>query len=124
MAELRPKTTQQMRKVASGAVATTTALYMLIAIGSYLVFGEAIQSDVLHNFTPQSLVAVVPVWLAELLCVTVRLSFLLGIVTLFPLMVRPWIALGVTILQFLHLSQATKACLMPFWRPRIYRTKL
>ena len=68
-------------------MAISTGLYALIALGSYLVFGREVQSDVLHNFTPSRLEVVVPSWLAQVLFVVVRLSFLLGVMTLFPLMV-------------------------------------
>lgn len=79
-----------MRQTSAAAVAMTTVLYALISIGSYLVFGRGTQSDVLHNYTPSLLEEIVPRWLAQLLYIVVRLSFLLGVLTLFPLMVRPY----------------------------------
>lgn len=90
LAELRPKTPKTMRQTSAAAVAMTTVLYALISIGSYLVFGRGTQSDVLHNYTPSLLEEIVPRWLAQLLYIVVRLSFLLGVLTLFPLMVRPY----------------------------------
>ena len=88
LAELRPKTGKTMRQTSLAAVAITTTIYALISIGSYLVFGRGTQSDVLHNFTPSLLHHIVPEWLAQTLYVVVRLSFLLGVLTLFPLMVH------------------------------------
>ena len=76
-----------MMAVSVAAVAITTSLYVLISLGSYLVFGREVQSDVLHNYTPARLEALVAPWLAQALYVVVRLSFLLGVLTLFPLMV-------------------------------------
>lgn len=73
--------------VSIAAVAITTFIYALISLGSYLVFGRAVQSDVLHNYTPARLEDLVAPWLAHALYVVVRLSFLLGVLTLFPLMV-------------------------------------
>ena len=89
MAELRPKTEKKMRTTSLAAVGITTLIYALIALGSYLVFGRGTQSDVLHNYTPDALSTLVPCWLANTLYVVVRLSFLLGVLTLFPLMVTP-----------------------------------
>ena len=88
LAELRPKTEKTMRQTSVAAVAMTTLIYALISLGSYLVFGRGTQSDVLHNYTPTLLQHIAPHWLAETLYIVVRLSFLLGVLTLFPLMVR------------------------------------
>lgn len=77
-----------MRQTSVAAVAITTLIYALISLGSYLVFGRGTQSDVLHNYTPTLLQHIAPHWLAETLYIVVRLSFLLGVLTLFPLMVR------------------------------------
>ena len=91
LAELRPKTPKTMRSTSLGAITITTAIYALISIGSYLVFGRGTQSDVLHNYTPAVLGDIVPHWLAQALYIIVRLSFLLGVLTLFPLMVSAFL---------------------------------
>jgi len=87
MAELKPRNEKTMRGTSLAAVSFTTLIYALISFGSYLVFGRGVQSDVLHNYTPELLAQIVPRWLADVLYVVIRLSFLLGVLTLFPLMV-------------------------------------
>ena len=69
-------------------IGVTTAIYLLISIGSCLLFGEEINADVLQNFTVQGLTRLLPSWLCWAAYLVVRLSFLISVVTLYPLMVH------------------------------------
>lgn len=89
LAELRPST--QKAKVSAGlySLVVTSVVFLLIALGSYAVFGEGVQSDVLHNFTPENLEPFLGSDIGTVLFIMVRLSFLVSVLSLFPLMVSP-----------------------------------
>lgn len=89
LAELRPST--QKAKVSAGlySLVVTSVVFLLIALGSYAVFGEGVQSDVLHNFTPENLEPFLGSDIGTVLFIMVRLSFLVSVLSLFPLMMFP-----------------------------------
>ena len=88
LAELRPQTPSAKARVTSYSLVLTSALFLLIALGSYAVYGAGVQSDVLHNFTPKQLEPFLGVTFGTALFIVVRLSFLVSVLALFPIMVR------------------------------------
>lgn len=89
LSDLRPGSPSQKHKVILAGVLITTAIYILLTVGSYVLFGEGVKPDVLQNFSVESLHHLLPDWLSWTVYVIVRLSFLAGVLTLYPLMVRP-----------------------------------
>ena len=90
LAELRPQTPAAKARVSLWALVLTSALFLLITIGSYLVFGPEVQSDVLHNYTPHQLEPFLGKAYGTALYIIVRISFLVSVLGLFPIMVgRP-----------------------------------
>lgn len=87
LAELRPQTPVAKARASVWAVALTCALFLLIALGSYAVFGEGVQGDVLHNFTPAELRPLLGEFPGTALYIIVRLSFLVSVLSLYPIMV-------------------------------------
>lgn len=88
LAELRPQTPSAKARVSFWALVLTSCLFLLITMGSYAVFGTDVQSDVLHNFTPRELRPFLGRDLGTWLYIAVRLSFMISVLSLFPIMVR------------------------------------
>lgn len=87
LAELRPQSPSAKARVSFWALSLTSGLFLLVALGSYAVFGANVQSDVLHNFTPQGLQPFLGQSLGTAFFILVRLSFLVSVLSLFPIMV-------------------------------------
>ncbi|KAK9797375.1 hypothetical protein WJX73_007217 [Symbiochloris irregularis] len=89
LAELRPQTPAAKSRVSFWALVLTSCLFLLITMGSYAVFGTDVQSDVLHNFTPKELRPFLGKDLGTGLYIAVRLSFLVSVLSLYPIMMFP-----------------------------------
>lgn len=85
--DLQPASPGKRGAVTLTAVIITTLMYLLISLGSYVVFGASVKADVLQNFSVHRLQSILPVWFSWVVSFVARLSFLLGVMTLYPLMV-------------------------------------
>lgn len=90
MREMRPFTQPRVAKTSAAAITICTVLFLVVAIGSYAIFGSAVPADVLENFTRSALAPLVGNALATVFYNLVRLGFLISILANFPMQMWPY----------------------------------
>ncbi|KAK9831399.1 hypothetical protein WJX81_001186 [Elliptochloris bilobata] len=88
-ADLTPFSEERMALVNLWAVVLCTVLFLTVAIGSYALFGDDVQADVLVNLTLGHVRALVGSGAGVVLYAAVRVSFLLSIISIFPMQMWP-----------------------------------
>ncbi|GAX83829.1 hypothetical protein CEUSTIGMA_g11253.t1 [Chlamydomonas eustigma] len=76
---MKPFNRKSMDSVVAVALALTTFFYILMAIASYTVFGEAIEEDILKNINPATLQDIVGPVHARLISYTVRIAYVISL---------------------------------------------
>lgn len=90
MRDLKPFSERRVALLSASAAVICTVMFLTVAIGSQLVFGQSIPADVLTQFNAAQLALLVPPGLARVFYIAVRLGFLLSVVTIFPMQMAPY----------------------------------
>ncbi|KAL4444692.1 hypothetical protein ABPG77_002509 [Micractinium sp. CCAP 211/92] len=88
--DLRPFSERRVSIVSAAAAVICTVMFLTVALGSQVAFGQDIPADVLTEFNAGQLSRFVAPCLARVLYVAVRLGFLLSVVTIFPMQMAPY----------------------------------
>lgn len=88
--DLTPFNLPRAARVSSWAVSVCSAMFLIVAIGSYAVFGQDVPADVLQTYTPAVMSPLIGRLPAVVMYVAVRLSFLASVITLFPMQMWPY----------------------------------
>lgn len=88
--ELRGFSEKRMARVSAGAITVTSIVFLVIGLGSIVVFGTAVPADVLEVFGRGPLGALVGPAAAAVLGAAVRFGFLLSILANVPFQMLPY----------------------------------
>lgn len=90
MRDMKGFSTRRVSQVSASAVALTTCLFLLVALGSTVVFGSDVPADVLQAFDKAALVPLLGDVGAAVVYTAVRLSFLASVITIYPMQMAPY----------------------------------
>jgi hypothetical protein len=77
MQDMGVYTEERMQVVVRSALRLCAGLYVVVATGLYLVFGDKVEGDVLLNFEPATLMPILGSF-APVICNVVRCAVMLG----------------------------------------------